>query len=271
VDYEFQKKARFQNGPVNGPAWYRGTFNVNTTGDTYLDVSSWGKGMVWVNGYNMGRFWKIGPQQTLYMPGCWLKKGENEIIILDVDKPSATVVAGLNKPILDKLRPDESLLHRAKGQQLNLSAEKPVATGSFAAGNGWKEVCLKSIQKGRYFCLEALNAQQENDPLTTIAELELVADDGTAITGLKWKILYADSEEVTSENHAADKIYDKQESTFWQTRSVGVKPPHPHQVVIDLGENVRVKCIRYLPRSDKSVQGMIKDYRIFLKEKPFRF
>ena len=45
-------------------------------------MSTWGKGMVWVNGHAMGRFWEIGPQQTLFMPGCWLKEGENEILVV---------------------------------------------------------------------------------------------------------------------------------------------------------------------------------------------
>ena len=58
------------------PAYYKATFKLDETGDTFLDMSTWGKGMVWVNGHAIGRFWEIGPQQTLYMPGCWLKKRE---------------------------------------------------------------------------------------------------------------------------------------------------------------------------------------------------
>lgn len=271
VDYAFQKKAKFKTARINVPGWYRGTFTIDKTGDTFIDVSTWGKGMVWINGYNIGRFWKIGPQQTLYMPGCWLKKGKNEIIILDVDAPTETKVAGLREPLLDVLHPDESLLHRTKEQALNLSAEKPVATGSFAAGNGWKDVTFDKVQQGRYFCLEALNAQTDKDPLTSVAELELTGTDGTPISTLQWKILYADSEEITSANNAADKVYDQQESTIWQTQTVGAKPTHPHQIVIDLGEVVKVKGFRYLPRSDRSSNGMIKDYRVFLKTSSFKF
>lgn len=51
--------------------------------------------MVWVNGHAMGRFWEIGPQQTLYMPGCWLKEGDNEIIVLDLKGPAEAKVAGV--------------------------------------------------------------------------------------------------------------------------------------------------------------------------------
>ena len=107
VDYAFQKNKKYTAGIKNGPAWYRGSFNIDKTGDSFLDMHSWGKGMVWVNGYNIGRFWKIGPQQTLFMPGCWLKKGKNEIIVLDVDGPSATKIAGLMQPVLTELHLEE--------------------------------------------------------------------------------------------------------------------------------------------------------------------
>ena len=56
---------------------YRATFNVSKPSDTFLDFESWGKGLVYVNGHALGRIWETGPQQTLYMPGCWLKKGAN--------------------------------------------------------------------------------------------------------------------------------------------------------------------------------------------------
>lgn len=270
VDHAFQMNAKFKPGTIKGPGWYRGSFMIDKTGDAYLDVSTWGKGMVWVNGYNIGRYWKIGPQQTLYVPGAWLKKGMNEIIILDVDAPEETSVAGLPGPILDKLNQDESLLHRIKGQQLDLSNETPVINGAFPAGNGWKLVNFDKPRQGRYFCLEALNAQTEKDPLTTIAELELIGEDGATISTLKWKIMYADSEEITASNSAADKVFDQQESTLWQSQSIGAKPIHPHQIVIDLGEVKTVKGFRYLPRSDKSNAGMIKDYRVFLKTLPFK-
>lgn len=98
------------------PAYYRGTFSVSDPADTYLDLSTWGKGQVWVNGHAIGRFWQIGPQQSLYMPGCWLKKGENEIIILDVMGPSTPVIAGLEKPILDQLREPTPVIIPAEGE-----------------------------------------------------------------------------------------------------------------------------------------------------------
>jgi beta-galactosidase len=271
VDYEFQTKAKFKTRKIQTPGWYKGYFVIDKVGDTFLDVSTWGKGMLWVNGYNMGRFWKIGPQQTLFIPGAWLKEGENEVIILDVDSPKETKLVGLKEAVLDQLNPDESLLHRKKNQNLDLTAENPIAIGSFTAGTGWKEVKFEKTIKARYLCFEALNAQQEKDVLSSVAELELTGKDGQTLSTLKWKVIYADSEEITAANHAADKVYDQQESTFWQTQAVGAKPKHPHQIVIDLGELVEVNSLRYLPRSDKSQNGMVKDYRVFMKEEPFKF
>ncbi|QEC75125.1 glycoside hydrolase family 35 protein [Mucilaginibacter ginsenosidivorax] len=89
----------------HSPLIKKGSFNLNKVADTYLDLSSWGKGVVWVNGHNLGRYWNIGPQQTLYLPAEWLKKGHNDIAILELLKPEQDQLSGLNKPVLDKLQP----------------------------------------------------------------------------------------------------------------------------------------------------------------------
>ncbi len=82
-----------------GPAFYRSNFALRDVGDTYLDMSSWGKGHVWVNGHHLGRYWNIGPQQSLYLPANWLRKGTNEVIVLDVLGPKVTRIRGVNVPI----------------------------------------------------------------------------------------------------------------------------------------------------------------------------
>ena len=83
--------------------YYKASFMVKKVGDTYLDMSQWSKGLVWINGHCLGRFWNVGPQQTLYVPGCWLKKGANEIIIMDICGPSRAVTAGLTEPNISDL------------------------------------------------------------------------------------------------------------------------------------------------------------------------
>lgn len=269
VDYAFQKKAKFVNKPATGPAWYKATFSLNETGYTYFDMSTWGKGMVWINGYNLGRFWKIGPTQTLCVPGSYLKKGVNEILVLDVDKPKVTAIAGLNHAILDVIgKPDNQEQKAAKS--LNLNGLNAVATGTFPAESGWKLVELPEATTGRYFCFEALNAQKENDNSTAVAEFEIIGEDGKAISSINWKVVYVDSEETEKAANGADKLFDIQESIIWQTK-FGDKANHPHQVVIDMGSDIKVKGFRLLPRTDKITKGMVKDYRFFLEKKAFKF
>jgi beta-galactosidase len=90
------------NNTVGSPTLYQGTFNVNNIGDTFLDMKTWGKGIVFINGINIGRYWKIGPQQTLYLPGCWLKKGTNSIVVLDqLNDKKQTEVTSVTVPVLD--------------------------------------------------------------------------------------------------------------------------------------------------------------------------
>ncbi len=253
-------------GQPAGPAYYRATFDLSTVGDVFLDMRTWGKGMVWVNGRALGRFWEIGPQQTLYMPGCWLKEGENEIIVLDLLGPQKAEIAGLEEPILDLLREETPMTHREEGETLDLSGEKAVLAGQFGAGSGWQEFRFAQNQKGRYFCLEALNALDGKD-YAAVAELYLMDEAGNNIPRQNWRIRYADSEDMGHGNHTADKVFDLQESTYWGSAE---SVPFPHTVVIDLGEERTVSGFRYLPRAEPGTPGGIKDFRVYLKSSPFR-
>lgn len=79
--------------------------NLTTTGDTYLDMRKWGKGIVFINGHNLGRYWNAGPQQTLYLPGCWLKKGKNTVSIFEeLNTAHHTEISAIKTPILDELK-----------------------------------------------------------------------------------------------------------------------------------------------------------------------
>ncbi len=268
VAHDFAESKKYVEGEkLDAPAYYRATFELDQVGDVFLDMQTWGKGMVWVNGKAMGRFWKIGPQQTLFMPGCWLKKGKNEIIVLDLLGPEKATVSGLKKPILDMLRAEAPATHRAKGQNLNLKGESPVAVGELSAGNGWQEVKFGKTVAGRYFCLEALSAQDGKDN-AAVAEFYLLDENGKPLSRQHWKIEYADSESTSWGNFTADKIYDLQESTYWSTRD-GNK--YPHQFVISLGEDVKVSGFRYMPRAEESYPGMIKKYKAYVKSTPFNF
>jgi beta-galactosidase len=96
------KKVRLQkSADCSGPCFYSGRFHVDQVGDTFLDVRNLHKGAVWINGHALGRYWDIGPQDTLYVPGPWLHAGSNQIVVFDIDGVSAPHLAGLTAPILD--------------------------------------------------------------------------------------------------------------------------------------------------------------------------
>jgi beta-galactosidase len=86
------------------PAFYRGTFTIAAPGDTFLDTRGWGKGTVWVNGHHLGRFWDIGPQQTLYVPGPWLRRGRNVVDVFTLAPPSRDkmMMNGVAAPIFSR-------------------------------------------------------------------------------------------------------------------------------------------------------------------------
>jgi len=89
------------NAQCSGACFYRGVLQVDHLGDTFLDTSSFAKGFVWVNGHELGRTWNIGPQKTLYLPGAWLKKGANDVIVFDLNGAPGRVIEGKASPILD--------------------------------------------------------------------------------------------------------------------------------------------------------------------------
>ncbi len=95
----------FKSDYVDGhPVIYNSSFNLMKTGDTFLDMRSWGKGIVFVNGHNLGRYWHAGPQQTLYLPGCWLHKGKNTITIFEQENDRRhKEISSISTPILDEL------------------------------------------------------------------------------------------------------------------------------------------------------------------------
>ncbi len=64
-------------------------------------MRGWGKGVAFVNGRNAGRYWKIGPQQTLFVPASWLKQGGNEVIVLDLLEGGTRSLEGLKDPVYE--------------------------------------------------------------------------------------------------------------------------------------------------------------------------
>ena len=115
----------------DGPHFSAGSFELAETGDSFLDVRTLGKGLLWINGHAIGRFWDIGPQDTLYVPGPWLKKGRNEVIVFEL-KPQHGVemLSGLMSPILNGPTPGydedpERTLRRGQSTEFGKKLEAP--------------------------------------------------------------------------------------------------------------------------------------------------
>ena len=259
-DYQTAVKAFEKNTDKKGTrGYYRGYFNLKKVGDTFLNFETWGKGQVYVNGHAMGRIWYIGPQQTLFIPGCWLKKGKNEIIVLDVVGPKEAKVWGQNTHEVNKLQLEKSNKHNNIGDKPDLNSVTPAATGEFKAGNGWQTVKFSAPQKGRYLAIECLSTQ-DGKPQAAIAELYLQGADGKRIAREPWTTKYANSEEENG-NHMGDKSFDLQESTYWLTEK---SASMPHLLVIDLGSVQTISALEYCPRAEQGAPGSIKNYKIYI-------
>jgi len=82
--------------PTRPGLFFKATFELERTGDSYLDMSAWDKGYLWVNRRLLGRYWRIGPQQRLYCPASWLREGMNEILVLDLHRTLALPIHGFD-------------------------------------------------------------------------------------------------------------------------------------------------------------------------------
>lgn len=93
------EKLDFSRGYTEGlPAFYRFELQAEETGDTFLELEGWGKGCVFVNGFNIGRFWEIGPQKRLYIPAPLSRPGKNEIIVFETEGRSTGEISFLSEP-----------------------------------------------------------------------------------------------------------------------------------------------------------------------------
>lgn len=263
LDEQMLAGLKYSADKPDGPAFSRATVNVEKPGDTWLDMRPWGKGVAWVNGHNLGRYWNIGPQQTMYVPGAWLKKGANEIVILDLLGSEKPVIAALDHPILDELHPEKDFARSRRPEvKLHLDSAQATLASSFIPGAAQMEVKLNAGAKGRYFCFESLSAQ-DNGNYAAIAELELLDADGKPLSHEGWTIAYVDSEERAKEDGTAENAIDGQTANFWHTEWSDKKPGHPHRLILDLGQTREVGGFRYTPRQGQG-GGRIRDYKVYI-------
>jgi beta-galactosidase len=107
----------FRNAACSGPCLYRAEFTVQKPGDTFLNTEKLGKGVVWVNGHLLGRFWNIGPMGDLYLPAVWLHVGKNEIAVLDLNGGAGLSIEGQDhqtymQPKAESQSPSTEVVHR---------------------------------------------------------------------------------------------------------------------------------------------------------------
>jgi beta-galactosidase len=203
----------------------------------------------------------------MYLPGPWIRRGSNEVVVLDLTGPCSARIEGLTTPILDQLRPDRDLPQPLRNTRPRLDGIAPVAEGQFAPGAATQDIHFARPAGGRQFCLESINAFDGKE-FAAVAEIALLDASGQAIDQSGWTIAYASSDEDGSALNAING----QVSDHWHTARSGKAPPaHPHRLIIDLGRRVDVAGLRYTPRQGiEGVTGRIRQYRLYVADQLMR-
>ena len=258
---------KFDGKPSEAPTFRRGYFTLTEVGDTFLDMRGWFKGVVWVNGHNLGRFWEIGPQQTLYTPGCWLKPGKNEIVVLDLKPNGQRTTEGLAEPILaagpiaEPIRPPRAL----PAVLPKPTPADQIATGEFNRGGAPQDVAFGE-HTARYLCFQAIDSWDGD--YASCAELYLLDSDGKPLSRAAWSIYYADSEESSQEDGSAENMLDDDPATIWHSVWSQPHTSLPHFVVIDLGKETTFNGLRYLARTGEK-PAKTRRFALYASDRPF--
>ena len=244
----------------NLPGFYRGTFTIDKVGDTFVDMTGWGKGAVWVNGKSLGKFWGIGPQQTMYLPAPWLKEGENEIVVFEMEYTGKRTLCGVDKPILNVLGPDKNAFKTSRDYNRVpiLDEYDGIFKGTVEHKTGWQEFTFDGIKTLRHLCIDVQSTY--DDKHSCICEIELIDESGNIINKDKWNIVFTNTEALGE--GVADDMIDGDEKTYWHSAWRKDVKALPHQVIIDLGNIRTVKGFRILTR-DVNLHGCIKDFRLY--------
>ena len=244
----------------NLPGFYRGTFTIDKVGDTFVDMTGWGKGAVWVNGKSLGKFWGIGPQQTMYLPAPWLKEGENEIVVFEMEYTGKRTLCGVDKPILNVLGPDKNAFNTTRDYNRVpiLDEYDGIFSGTVEKKNGWQEFTFDGIKTLRHLCIDVQSTYDGKH--SCISEIELLDENGNVIGKDKWDVVFVNTEALGE--GVAECLIDGDEKTYWHSAWRKDVKPLPHRVIIDLGNIRTVKGFRLLPRN-VDLPGCIKDFRLY--------
>ena len=233
----------------------------DSTADTFLLVRGWKKGHVWVNGHPLGRFWGIGPTQTMYVPGCWLKKGENEFLVFDfggnVPMDGLTFV---DEPVLDEMHSECDIIGEVvRDLEPFTPSADPTLRGEFPDTVAAQEVMLKKPVRAKKFAF-VMDSDWSGKGFAAVAEFEILNSKGESVPHDSWKFVSLSSEEVVKEDGAAENAIDGQISNFWHSRWSKDQAKPSHYFVIDMGGDVEIAGFRYTPRQDFR-NGRIRAWR----------
>ncbi len=244
----------------NLPGFYRGTFTIDKVGDTFVDMTGWGKGAVWVNGKSLGKFWGIGPQQTMYLPAPWLKEGENEIVVFEMEYTGKRTLCGVDKPILNVLGPDKNAFNTTRNYNRVPILDKydRIFSGTVEKKNGWQEFTFDGSKTLRHLCIDIQSTYDGKH--SCISEIELLDENGNAIGKEKWNVVFVNTEALGE--GVAECLIDGDAASYWHSAWRKDVKPLPHQIIIDLGNIRTVKGFRLLPR-DVNMPGCIKDFHLY--------
>ena len=246
---------------LSQPSLYCGSIDIpdSSPADTFMDMSGWTKGIAWVNGHNLGRFWCIGPQQTLYVPGCWMKKGDNEIVILDFFGPRGECSVDFrDAPILGLLRPELDF-NRKERMNTKFTGGAEVASGSFPSSGEPQVVMFDKPVTGNFFTFQ-INSVYDRKNLAAVAEMDFLDADGNPLTSLDLSVSGVDSEEEIREDGAAENAIDGQVEALWVTSSRTL----PHWIEFSSGTKAAIFGFRYTPRQSGSM-GRVKGWRFYVR------
>ena len=260
-------KIAFDGKTEDQPTFYRGTFSLDKTGDAFLDLRGWTKGVVYVNGHNLGRYWWVGPQQTLYVPGVWLKRGTNTVTVFEEVKTASASLEGLGQPILTDLKREKQAAKRPRvelGHEPLIASSDLVVNSELAPGDAAQRFKFAS-KSGRYLCIET-DSTYENETFASLAEVDLIAPDGFLLDRSKWRIAYVDSEETAQEDSRAENLLDGDIETIWHSVWSLEHTSNPHRIVIDLGANTTAAGVRLTPRQGEH-PAKTKAFKVYFGEK----
>lgn len=264
-------KFSFKAPIVGVPAFHTGTITLEEVGDSFLDMSKWGKGAVWVNGHSLGRYWNIGPQQTLYIPAPWLKKGKNKIVVFEMEDTGNRTLCGHDRPILNTVGIDKNYKEKPKrdfSKKPILDAGDIALEQTIKLDNEWQTYNFKTDKTMRHCCIETLSTYG-NDGKACILEVDLMDSDGQVIDKSNWRIVYVNSEQVDKNIGVAENIIDGDISSFWHSNLD--ENSKSHSIIIDMNEIYKVKSIRIRSREGAFLTGQVEDFRVYTRPQFFLF